>query len=59
VAFLASYRDAMAGLPAIPQDDESFARLLDVLVLHKSLSELRHELATRPDWAHIPLKALA
>jgi maltose alpha-D-glucosyltransferase/alpha-amylase len=59
VAFLAAYREGMAGSPAIPQDDDAFARLLDVFVLHKTLSELRHELATRPDWAHIPLKALA
>ena len=53
------HRDGMAGCPAVPGGDDAFARLLDLFLLQKALSELRHELATRPDWAHIPLKALA
>ncbi len=59
LAFIGSYRDGMAGCPAVPAGDDAFARLLDLFLLQKALSELRHELATRPDWAHIPLKALA
>ena len=58
LAFLGSYRDGMEGCPAVPAGDEAFAQLLDLFVVQKALSELRHELATRPDWAHIPLKAL-
>ena len=58
LAFLGAYRDGMAGCPAVPQEDGAFARLLDLFVVQKALSELRHELATRPEWVHIPLRAL-
>ena len=58
LAFLGAYRDGMAGCPAIPQDDVAFAHLLDLFVVLKALSELRHELASRPEWVAIPLRAL-
>jgi maltose alpha-D-glucosyltransferase/alpha-amylase len=58
LAFLGAYRDGMAGCPAVPQDDGAFAHLLDLFVVLKALSELRHELAARPEWVAIPLRAL-
>jgi maltose alpha-D-glucosyltransferase/alpha-amylase len=43
--------------PLIPRDPEEVRLLLDLYLLEKALYEIRYELAHRPDWLHIPLRA--
>ena len=57
-AFLAGYRQAIAGTSSYPADPDVAARLIDAFTLEKALYELRYELANRPDWAAIPLAAV-
>jgi starch synthase (maltosyl-transferring) len=54
-AFLAAYRDAVKGAGLVPSADAGFEGLLDLFVLDKALYEVEYELASRPDWAIIPL----
>ena len=54
-AFLARYRHTTAGAGLVPSDAGAFERLLRALVLDKALYEVEYELASRPDWAIIPL----
>jgi maltose alpha-D-glucosyltransferase/alpha-amylase len=56
--FLESYRQAMGASPVLPPG-RSFEALLDALVVEKALYELGYELNNRPEWARIPLAALA
>ena len=53
--FLAAYREAVAGCPSVPQDDDAFRAALDAFVLEKALYEICYEAANRPDWLAIPL----
>ncbi|MGE0450601.1 MAG: maltose alpha-D-glucosyltransferase [Vicinamibacterales bacterium] len=57
-AFLSEYRATMAGSPVLPSGD-AFDVLLHGLVVDKAIYELGYELNSRPDWARIPLDALA
>jgi len=55
--FLASYAGEISGSGLL--DDWNAANgLLMLFELEKALYELRYELGSRPDWAHIPLRAL-
>ena len=56
-AFLGAYRDAMEGSSVVPSAS-AFDPLLRALVIDKALEELARELNDRPEWAHIPLRAL-
>ena len=38
---------------------QDVAALLDLFIRHRAAGELENELQNRPDWAHIPLSALA
>ena len=42
-----------------PRRNEDLAALLDLFVVERAAGELRNELQNRPEWAHIPLAALA
>ena len=53
--FLAAYRDATVGAAFIPPVPGAFEVLLEAFILDKALYEVEYELATRPDWAIIPL----
>jgi maltose alpha-D-glucosyltransferase/alpha-amylase len=57
-AFLAGYREAIAGCPSYPQDPAQAQRLLDLLILEKAFYEMSYELANRPAWVRIPLEGI-
>ena len=59
-AFVAAYRAAISGSPhpLVPEDDEAFASVLNLMIAEKALYELRYEMNNRPDWLWIPLEAL-
>jgi len=57
-AYLDAYREATRGADFIPTRDRDFDVLLDTLLLEKAVYELEYELAFRPDWAGIPMRAL-
>jgi maltose alpha-D-glucosyltransferase / alpha-amylase len=57
-AFLATYRETMAGSTLHPSDPEAERRLLDLFLIQKAAYEIGYELAMRPDWTHIPLEGL-
>jgi maltose alpha-D-glucosyltransferase / alpha-amylase len=54
-AFLAGYRETMAGCPSYPADEQAAAGLLKLATLEKLFYEIGYELANRPAWAWIPL----
>jgi maltokinase len=55
--FLAGYNDAVhpAGLLPAPETTE---RLVRIFELEKAVYELRYELAHRPDWVPVPVRAI-
>jgi len=55
--FLASYAGEISG-SGLLENWDSARGLLTLFELEKALYELRYELGSRPDWAHIPLRAL-
>jgi maltose alpha-D-glucosyltransferase / alpha-amylase len=57
-AFLAAYRDGMAGSTLLPDDGEAEARLLELFLIQKVAYEIGYELSMRPDWVQIPLEGL-
>jgi maltose alpha-D-glucosyltransferase / alpha-amylase len=57
-AFLATYREAMAGSDLLPEDPETDSRLLELFLIQKAAYEIGYELSMRPDWVHIPLEGL-
>jgi maltose alpha-D-glucosyltransferase/alpha-amylase len=58
-AFMQAYGAAVTGLASVPADGAIAGDFLTLFVLEKLLYELRYELENRPDWARIPLAALA
>ncbi|MGE0228055.1 MAG: maltose alpha-D-glucosyltransferase [Dehalococcoidia bacterium] len=58
-AFLDTYRAVVEGAGLLPEDPERFDALLRLHLLDKALHELEYELANRPDWISIPLRAAA
>ena len=55
--FLASYTGEISG-SGLLDDWDANVGLLKLFEIEKALYELRYELGSRPDWAHIPLRAL-
>jgi maltose alpha-D-glucosyltransferase/alpha-amylase len=58
-AFVRGYRGATAAVASVPAQAAVLEDFLSLFVLEKMLYELRYELDNRPDWAAIPLAALA
>ncbi len=57
--FLRHYLATVGSSPLLPASRADVAALLDLLIRHRAAGELENELQNRPDWAHIPLSALA
>jgi maltose alpha-D-glucosyltransferase/alpha-amylase len=57
-AFLNRYRETIAGSAVWPRDPAGAADLLDLLILDKAFYEIGYELANRPTWIGLPLKAV-
>jgi maltose alpha-D-glucosyltransferase/alpha-amylase len=57
-AFLAGYRERIAGTRSYPSDPDVAQRLLDLFVLEKAFYEMSYELANRPAWVRIPLEGI-
>ena len=57
--FLRHYLATLGRSPLVPAAQEDLAALLDLFVIERAAGELRNELQNRPEWAHIPLAALA
>ncbi|MHC2439818.1 maltose alpha-D-glucosyltransferase [Bradyrhizobium sp. USDA 4451] len=57
-AFLAAYRETMAGQRLWPADAKAADRLLNFFLLEKAFYEIEYELANRPDWLRVPLTGL-
>jgi maltose alpha-D-glucosyltransferase/alpha-amylase len=57
-AFLQAYVAAVDPR-LLPADRQDLCMLMDVALLERTLYELGHELAHRPDWVRIPLRDLA
>jgi tetratricopeptide (TPR) repeat protein/predicted trehalose synthase len=56
--FIAAYRQEAGPCAFLPADTDTFDVLLDAFLLDKAFRELAYELANRPSWARIPLKAI-
>ncbi|MGR3567942.1 MAG: phosphotransferase, partial [Pseudooceanicola nanhaiensis] len=57
-AFLAAYREGMAGASVHPDSAEAEQGLLDLYLIRKAAYEVGYELSMRPDWVDIPLRGL-
>ncbi|MBC5820551.1 MAG: maltose alpha-D-glucosyltransferase, partial [Candidatus Eremiobacteraeota bacterium] len=57
-AFLAGYRETIAGTASYPSDPGAAQRLLEHFVLEKAFYEMSYELANRPAWVRIPLEGI-
>jgi maltose alpha-D-glucosyltransferase/alpha-amylase len=57
-AFMSAYRETIGDCPVWPENREGAADLLDLLVLDQAIYEVGYELANRPAWLSIPLKAV-
>src|SRR5439155_5731111 len=56
--FRAAYRKAMRGCASYPASKREVRELTAFFVLERSVQELSFELANRPYWAGIPLRAI-
>jgi len=57
-AYLAGYRESIAGTRSYPSDPEVAQSMLDLFVLEKAFYEMSYELANRPSWVRIPLEGI-
>jgi maltose alpha-D-glucosyltransferase / alpha-amylase len=57
--FLRHYLATLGASPLVPAAREDITALLDLFVADRASGELRNELQNRPEWAQIPLAALA
>jgi maltose alpha-D-glucosyltransferase / alpha-amylase len=57
-AFMSGYLEAMVDCPSLPADPGEARQLIAFFTLEKALREIEYELANRPDWAAIPLRAV-
>jgi maltose alpha-D-glucosyltransferase/alpha-amylase len=56
--FLKGYRRAAVESNCVPADDATFTALVTLFQIQCALHELRRELAHRPSWIEIPIRAL-
>ena len=56
--FLDGHSEAIATTQALPTDQQAAQKLLRLFVMEKVFYEIGYELANRPAWVEIPLKAL-
>ena len=57
-AFLAAYREHVAGAATMPEDEALTDALLDLFLLQKAIYEIDYELGNRPAWVRIPLRGV-
>ncbi|MBI2392169.1 MAG: putative maltokinase [Deltaproteobacteria bacterium] len=57
-AFVAAWREGVAGSPAAPADDRDSRALLDLFLIEKAVYEVGYELDHRPTWVSIPIEGL-
>jgi maltose alpha-D-glucosyltransferase/alpha-amylase len=57
-AFLAAYREAVAGHGLWPLGREEADRMLNFFLVEKVLYEIEYELSHRPDWLRVPLTGI-
>jgi len=57
-AFLQAYLAAADGAGFLPQEEPELRMLLEIHLLEKAMYELTYELNHRPDWLHVPVRAL-
>jgi len=57
-AFMAGYRETIAGCSSVPADGENMQKLLELFILEKAFYEMSYELANRPSWVRIPLEGI-
>jgi maltose alpha-D-glucosyltransferase/alpha-amylase len=57
-AFLAAYRELMAGQSLWPADAGAAEQMLNFFLLEKAFYEIEYELAYRPDWLRVPLMGM-
>ena len=58
-AFLHAYEQVMEPAGLLPEAGRQRQTLIELYLLEKACYELIYELNNRPDWAHIPLQAVA
>jgi maltose alpha-D-glucosyltransferase/alpha-amylase len=56
VCFLEAYRTTAAGAAFLPADRSGMDALIRLLLVEQSLTEIRRELADRPEYVWIPLQ---
>jgi maltose alpha-D-glucosyltransferase/alpha-amylase len=56
--FLDGYHEAITPSEALPNDPQAARNLLRLFIMEKVFYEIGYELANRPAWVEIPLKAL-
>jgi len=56
--FIEAYLEATAGAKFLPADAATLKTLLKMYLLEKAVAEVSYELAHRPDWIGIPLRAV-
>ncbi len=56
--FLKAYLETTKGAPFIPDNETDLNLLLEAFVLDKAIYEIGYEMAYRPDFASIPLRAV-
>ncbi len=57
-SFLEAYLECAQASPCCPRDRGSALRLVQFFIIEKALYEILYELANRPGWVGIPLKAV-
>jgi maltose alpha-D-glucosyltransferase / alpha-amylase len=57
-SFMNGYLEAMTDCPSLPADPAEARQLIAFFTLEKALREIEYELANRPDWVAIPLRAV-
>ncbi|HVW22085.1 MAG TPA: maltose alpha-D-glucosyltransferase [Opitutaceae bacterium] len=56
--FLERYRETIDGCPVWPRSAQAAEDLLNLLILDKAIYEIGYEIANRPNWVGIPVRAV-
>jgi maltose alpha-D-glucosyltransferase/alpha-amylase len=57
-AFLRAYLHQLEGSTLLPRTRAELQLILRLMLLEKSVYELKYELNNRPDWASIPMRGI-